>query len=74
MEDEDIMKFQSSLREVLLFIKYSKDKDSLDRIMKANKNRFQEVERRAVDVIKVVTNVDLQYEESEVEIGYADGL
>ena len=68
MEDEDIMKFQSSLREVLLFIKYSKDKKKLNQIMKTNEKRFREVERRAVDVIKAVTNVDLQYEESEVEV------
>ena len=36
--------------------------------MKTNEKRFREVERRAVDVIKAVTNVDLQYEESEVEV------
>jgi hypothetical protein len=68
MADEEIMKFQSSLREVLLFIKYSKDKENLNRIMQANEKRFREVERRAADVIKAVTNVDLQYEESEVEV------
>lgn len=68
MEDEEIMKFQSSLREVLLFIKYSKDKENLNRIMQANEKRFREVERRAADVIKAVTNVDLQYEESEVKV------
>jgi len=68
MADEEIMKFQSSLREVLFFIKYSKDKEKLNRIMQVNEARFREVERRAADVIKVVTNVDLQYKESEVEV------
>lgn len=68
MSDKEIAKFQSSLREVLLFIKYSKDKENLNRIMQANESRFREVERRAADVIKAVTNVDLQYEESEVEV------
>ncbi len=43
MSDEEIMKFQSSLREVMLFIKYSKDKENLSRlpflyIMKAKKD------------------------------------
>ena len=68
MPDEEIMKFQSSLREVLLFIKYSKDKENLNRILKANEIRFREVERRAADVIKAITNVDLEYEESEGEV------
>ena len=46
MSDEEIMKFQSSLREVMLFIKYSKDSENLSRILEANAKRFMEVERR----------------------------
>ncbi|MCM1049445.1 MAG: hypothetical protein NC433_13575 [Clostridiales bacterium] len=34
MSDDEIMKFQSSLREVLLFIKYSKDKENLSRVLR----------------------------------------
>lgn len=74
MLDEEIMKFQSSLREVLLFIKYSKDKKKLNQIMKTNEKRFREVERRAVDVIKAVTNADLRYEESEVKVDMCQAL
>ena len=44
MADEEIMKFQSSLREVILFIKYSKDRENLSRILKTNEKRFREVE------------------------------
>ena len=36
MPDEEIMKFQSSLREVMLFIKYSKDKENLSRVLAVN--------------------------------------
>ena len=68
------MKFQSSLREVLLFIKYPKDKKKLNQIMKTNEKRFREVERRAVDVIKAVTNADLRYEESEVKVDMCQAL
>ncbi|MCI8637594.1 MAG: hypothetical protein HFG41_00175 [Coprococcus sp.] len=35
--------------------------------MKVNEERFREVERRAVDVIEVITHAGLRYEESEVE-------
>ena len=65
MSDEEIMKFQSSLREVMLFIKYSKDSENLSRILEANAKRFMEVERRAADVIEAITNSGIKYDESE---------
>ncbi len=65
MADEEIMKFQSSLREVMLFIKYSKDRDNLSRILETNEKRFREVERRAADVIETITHTGLKYDESE---------
>ncbi len=65
MTDKEIMKLQSSLREVMFFIKYSKDRENLNRILKANEKRFREVERRAVDVIEAVTNSGIKYEENE---------
>lgn len=65
MTDEEIMKFQSSLREVIFFIKYSKDRKNLGRILKTNEKRFREVERRAADVIEAITHTGLKYDESE---------
>ena len=65
MTEEEIMMFQSSLREVLLFIKYSKDKESLSRVLERDKKRFGELERRAVDVIQAVTNSGIKYKKSE---------
>ncbi len=62
------MKFQSSLREVLLFIKYAKDRSNLDRVLKDDEKRFREMERRAVDVIEVITNTGLKYVEREGKI------
>lgn len=64
MSDSEIMKFQSSLREVMLFIKYSKDKNNLSRVLEQDGSRFRNLERRAVDVIEVMTNVGMKYEES----------
>ncbi len=65
MADEEIMKFQSSLREVMFFIKYSKDRQNLDRILKINEKRFRELERRAANVIEAITNSGIKYDESE---------
>ncbi len=74
MSDEELMKLQSSLREVLLFIKYSKDRGNLDRILKANEKRFKEVERRAVDVIEVITHAGLKYEEREENVNMCQAI
>ncbi len=65
MADEEIMKFQSSMREVMLFIKYSKDKENLSRVLAANERRFREVECRAADVIEAITNSGIKYDEED---------
>lgn len=74
MSDEEIMKFRSSLREVLLFIKHSKNPENLNWILKDNEQRFREMERRAVDVIEVITNTGLKYEESEMKIDVCEAI
>lgn len=48
-----------------MFIKYSKDKESLDKVLRHNEKRFRELERRAADVIQVITNAELRYGEGE---------
>lgn len=74
MSDEEIMKFQSNLREVMLFIKYSKDKEKLKKVLKSNERRFREVERRAVDVIEIITNTGLHYDEKETKIDMCQAI
>jgi len=74
MPDEEIMKFQSSLREVMLFIKYSKDKENLSRVLAANEKRFREVERRAADVIEAITNSGIKYDGSEEVIDVCQAI
>ncbi len=74
MTDEEIMNFQSSLREVMFFIKYSKDKKNLDRILKVNEKRFREVERRAADVIEVITNSGLKYDKNEEAVNVCQAI
>ena len=74
MPDEEIMKFQSSLREIMLFVKYSKDKENLSRVLAANEKRFREVERRAADVIEVITNTGIKYDESEEAVDVCQAI
>ena len=68
------MKFQSSLREVLFFIKYSKDKAALNGILEKNEERYRWLERRAADVIKAVTNADIKYEEGEEHVDMCQAI
>ena len=74
MTDEEIMKFQSSLREVMLFIKYSKDKENLSRVLVTNEKRFRELERRAADVIETITNSGIKYDESEEVVNVCQAI
>lgn len=74
MTDDEIMKFQSSLREVMLFIKYSKDKENLSRVLAANEKRFREVERRAADVIEAITNSGIKYDEDDEVVNVCQAI
>ncbi|MCM1091044.1 MAG: Rpn family recombination-promoting nuclease/putative transposase [Butyrivibrio sp.] len=67
MSDQDIDKFHSNLREVMLYIKYSKDKNKLDKIM-AEDLSFQSVERQAAEVINIVTGSKLKYPEGKGDV------
>jgi len=60
MSDGEIDEFRSNLREVMLYIKYSKDKEKLDEIIERD-SKFQSVERQAAEVINVVTGSRLKY-------------
>ena len=64
MPEEEIEEFQSSLKEVMLYIKYSKDKKKLQEVTQQNKN-FCSLERQAAEVISVTTNSKLKYAEGQ---------
>ena len=57
-------RFKSSLREVLLYIKYSKDKKKLQELL-ATDPHFRALDRRAAVVINTVTNSKLVFDEKE---------
>ncbi len=66
MPEEEIAEFRSSLKEVMLYIKYSKDKKKLQEVTQKDK-KFRNLERQAAEVISVVTNSKLKYaKEQEV--------
>ena len=64
MTDRELDLFRTSLREVLMFIKYSKDKKQLKEHVE-NDPAFKAVEQKAGRVINVMTGVDFKMSESE---------
>ena len=67
MSDDEINEFHSNLREVMLYIKYSKDKEMLDKVVNEDK-KFQNMERQAAEVINVVTGSKLKYPEGKGDV------
>lgn len=59
-------KFSSNLREVMEYIKYSKDKDKLSELLKDNPRMV--IDRDAAMVIKTITNTPIEIEEGMEEI------
>ncbi len=64
LTDKEIDEFQTSMREVMKYIKYSNNKEKLDEIIK-NEQRFKCVERSAVEIINMVTNSNMKIEEGK---------
>ena len=67
MPDDEIKEFKTSLKEVMLYIKYSKDKAKLQEVTQADES-FQNLDRQAAEVINVTTNSKLKYPEGKEKI------
>lgn len=73
MSDEEIDLLKTSLREVILFIKYSKDNKRLRELIE-NDIRFQAVEQKASRVINIITGADLKMDESEEKVDMCQAI
>ena len=52
---------------VISFLKYSKDKEKLNKLLQED-DRFQRLERKAVNTIQECTGVEIEIEKEEEEI------
>lgn len=73
MSDEEIDQFQTSLREVMLFIKYSKDRTKLNEMVQ-NDGRFKSMDRNAAEVVRTVTGVEFEDDEEEGKVDMCQAL
>lgn len=67
LSDREIDAFQSNMREIMRYIKYSKDKTELQKIV-SEQQRFKNVERSAVELINVVTGSNMKIAEGKESI------
>lgn len=73
MSDEEIDLFHSNLREVMLYIKYSEDKERLAELVMGDE-RFKTMDKKAARVINSVTGSKLELEEITIEPIYHAAL
>ena len=73
MSDEEIDQFQTSLREVMLFIKHSKDRARLNEIVQKD-DRFRNMDRNAARVVRTVTGVEFKEDEEEEKVDMCQAL
>ena len=66
LTEEQLNKFSTSMREVIGYIKYSKNKDKLLEFLRTDTHRS--IEMNAVRVIKTITNTTIEVSEEEGEI------
>lgn len=73
MTEKEIDRFRTSLREVMLYIKYSKDKKKLGSLVLTDE-KFKNVERKAVEVMNAITGIDMEIEEDEENVDMCEGM
>ena len=73
IKDEELNKLQSNLREVMLFIKYAKDKRKLKELTSENSS-FQSLELKAARVIDSITGINLRFTETERSVNMCQAV
>ena len=73
IKDEKLDKLQSNLKEVMLFIKYSKDKRKLQELTSQTPG-FRSLELKAARVIDSITGINLRFTETEGSVNMCQAV
>ena len=73
IKDEELDKLQSNLKEVMLFIKYSKDKRKLQELTSQSLG-FRSLELKAARVIDSITGINLRFTETEGSVNMCQAV
>lgn len=71
LADKELKKFHSSLREVLGFIKYSKDKD---RLIEVVQDEFHDLRKEEINVLNQCVNANLKLQDGEETLDVCKAL
>ena len=67
MNDDDIAKLKSDLKDVFYFIKYSRDKNKLQELVNTNEE-FRSMKRSTAEMIRTITNSNIQLPKGEERV------
>ena len=67
MSEEELEHFTSNFREVMQFIKYSKDTEKLSQLVEGN-DAFETMDRKAVRVMEEMTGMKIEKEVEEEKV------
>ena len=73
IKDEELDKLESNLKEVMLFIKYSKDKRKLQELT-SQSPVFRSLELKAARVIDSITGINLRFTETEGSVNMCQAV
>ena len=73
IKDEELDKLESNLKEVMLFIKYSKDKRKLQELTSQTPG-FRSLELKAAQVIDSITGINLRFTETEGSVNMCQAV
>ena len=73
IKDEELDKLQSNLKEVMLFIKYSKDKRKLQELTSQSPG-FRSLELKAARVIDSITGINLRFTQTEGSVNMCQAV
>ena len=73
IKDEELDKLESNLKEVMLFIKYCKDKRKLQELTSQSPG-FRSLELKAARVIDSITGINLRFTETEGSVNMCQAV
>ena len=73
IKDEELDKLESNLKEVMLFIKYSKDKRKLQELTSQTPG-FRSLELKAAQVTDSITGINLRFTETEGSVNMCQAV
>ena len=73
IKDEELNKLESNLKEVMLFLKYSKDKRKLQELTSQSPG-FRSLELKAARVIDSITGINLRFTETEGSVNMCQAV